>query len=76
MIDSPISRVRLCDLTRLGRFRTGSMAASGHSAGPCASRGAPATVTFLSSSSGGGHAARPRAASSHPAGGDLVESII
>src|SRR5438105_2634109 len=52
MIDSMISRVRLRDLTRLGRSRAGSATASGRSAGASASRGEPVTVTFLTSSSG------------------------
>src|SRR5207247_3517235 len=51
-------------------------AACGRSAGPSASRGEPVTVTFLSCSSGDGLAARPRAASSRPEDGDLVESTI
>jgi hypothetical protein len=72
MIDSKISRVRLRDLARLGRSRTGC-AACGRSAGASASRGEPVTVT---SSSGDGLAARPRAASSRPEDGDLLESII
>jgi hypothetical protein len=72
MIDSKISRVRMRDLARLGRSRTAS-AANGRSAGTSASHGEPVTVT---SSSGTGLAARPRAASPRPAGGDLLESII
>jgi len=45
MIDRKIPRVRLRDLARLGRFRSGCAAAtSGHSAGACASRGEPAAV--------------------------------
>ena len=72
MIDSEISRVRLRDLARLGRSRAGS-AAYGRCTGACASRGEPVTVT---SSSGNGLAARPRAASPRPGAGDLSESII
>src|SRR5262249_50846106 len=52
------------------RSRAGS-AAYGRSTAASASRGEPVTVTFLSASSGDGLAARPRAASSRPRGGDL-----
>jgi hypothetical protein len=72
MIDSKISRVRLRDLTRLGRSRAASAACS-RCAGASASRGEPVTVT---TSSDAGLAARPRAASSRPEGGGLLESII
>ena len=72
MIDSEISRVRPRDLARLGRSRAGS-AASGRRAGAYASHGEPVTVT---SRSGNGLAARPRAANPRPGAGDLSESII
>jgi hypothetical protein len=72
MIDSKCSRVRMRDLARLGRSRSG-YAAYGRSAAASASRGEPVTVT---SSSGNGLAARPRAASSHLGDGDPLESII
>ena len=72
MIDSKISRVRLRDLARLGRSRAAS-AACGRCTAASASRGEPVTVT---SRSGNGLAARPTAASSRPAAGDLLESII
>ncbi len=72
MIDSKLSRVRLRDLARLGRSRSGC-AACGRSAAASASHGEPVTGT---SSSADALAARPRAASSHPGGGEPLESII
>jgi hypothetical protein len=72
MIDSTISRVRMRDLTRTGRYRpdAGREAAWRRA---CASRresGAEATsiATTLPS--------RPGAASSRPGGGDLMASTI
>jgi len=72
MIDSEISRFRMRDLARLGRSRVDD-AAGGRFAGTSASRGETVTVTR---GSGDGLAARPRAASSRPGDGDLLESII
>jgi hypothetical protein len=72
MIDSEISRVRLRDLARLGRSLAVSAACS-RCAGASASRGEPVTVT---TGSGNGLAARPRAASSRPGDDDLSEPII
>jgi hypothetical protein len=72
MVDATISRVRMRDLTRLGRFqrRSGRFAAC---AAPSASRRPSVTDA---TSIGDGLAPRPRAASSRPGTYDLVASTI
>ena len=75
MVDVAISRARMHDLARLGRSRLPEPGGAG-SRKPSASRRRPVTVTFLSSSSGDGPPARPRAASSRPERRDLTTSTI
>ena len=72
MVDATISRVRLRELARLGRFRrrSGRFAAC---TAPSASRRPSVTDA---TSIGDGVAARPRAASSRPGTDDLVASTI
>ena len=77
MIDAPISRVRMRDLTRPGRFRPADWGPA--SARPqfvrraCASRRESGTEA---SSLATALPSRPGAASSRPGDGDLVASII
>jgi hypothetical protein len=72
MVDATISRVRLHDLARLGRFRDGSRAS-----GPCAVPSAPRRQPVTDASSiGDDLPPRPRAASSRPGTDDLVASTI
>jgi hypothetical protein len=72
MIDATMSRVRLRDLARPGRFRPGEgrFAASRQA---CASRRASGTEA---SSIAAACPSRPGAASSHPGDGDLVAATI
>jgi hypothetical protein len=72
MVDATISRVRMRDLTRLGRSRL----CQGRFAAPpetYASRRQPVTDA---TSIGNGLPSHPRAASSRPATDDLVASTI
>jgi hypothetical protein len=74
MVDAMVSRVRLRDLTRLGRARNRRDAAEGVAApAPCASRRqAAADATSI----GDVLPPRPRAASSRPGADDLMASTI
>jgi hypothetical protein len=73
MADATISRVRLRDLTRLGRFRTGHRPASGPPPGACASRRRVVTDAL-------GHrqrlAAAPQSGQLTPRTCDLMASAI
>jgi hypothetical protein len=72
MVDAPISRVRMRDLARSGRFRPDA----GHEVAwrrACASRRETGTKA---SSLGTALPPRPEAASSRPGGGELVASTI
>jgi hypothetical protein len=73
MPDATISRVRLRDLTRLGRFRADHRAAGGPLHGPCASRRRVVTDALQ-------HRRRlvaaPQSGQLAPRTGDLVASAI
>src|SRR6185312_320893 len=70
------SRVRLHDLTRLGRSRTGWAALQAAPPERPLRAASPAPLRSFPSSSGAGLAARPRAASSRPGADDLSRSAI
>ena len=72
MRSSTISRVRMHDLLRLGRFRVGVARFTVHP-DSCASRRGHGTDT---SGIGAASAERPRATSSRPGSDDLMELLI
>jgi len=76
MIDRQISRVRMRDLARLGRSRTGCAALQAAPPQRPLRAATPSPLRSCPSSSGDGLAARSRAASSRPEEGDLFRSII
>jgi hypothetical protein len=76
MLDRKISRVRLRDLARLGRSRTGCAAFQAAPPARPLRATAPPPLRSFPSSSGAGLAARPKAASSRPEEGDLFRSSI
>jgi hypothetical protein len=73
MVEATISRVRMRDLTRLGRSRAAHRPASGPPRGACASRRRVVTDTF-------GYrqrlAAAPQSGQLAPRTGDLMSSTI
>jgi hypothetical protein len=72
MIDTPISRVRLPDLARLGRFPGWAARVAAHPARCASCAGHLTDATSIAEASG----TRPRAASPRPGTCDLVASII
>jgi hypothetical protein len=72
MVDATISRVRLRDLARLGRFRR----RSGRCAAVAATYASRRPSVTDATSIGDGLAPRPKAASSRPGTDDLVASTI
>jgi hypothetical protein len=73
MVDATISRVRLRDLTRLGRSRTVQRPASGPPAGACASR---RRVVTDADEHPQRLAAAPQSGQLAPQSGDLMASPI
>jgi hypothetical protein len=73
MVDATISRVRLRDLARLGRYRTGRRPAGGPPPGACASR---RRVVTDADEHRHRLAAAPQSGQLAPRTGDLMTSTI